>query len=49
MVLSGRATLPERIMHTVDQTIVYVQYFNGGCQTSIAAGQLERQAVNAYR
>lgn len=37
MVLSGRAPLPERIMHTVDQTMVYVQSFNRACMTSIAA------------
>lgn len=37
MVLSGRAPLPEKIMHTVDQTMVYVQFFNRACMTSIAA------------
>ena len=37
MVLSGRAPLPEKIMHTVDQTMVYVQHFNRACMTSISA------------
>lgn len=37
MVLSGRAPLPEKIMHSVDQTMVYVQFFNRACMTSIAA------------
>jgi hypothetical protein len=37
MVLSGRAPLPEHIMHTVDQTMVYAQFFNRACMTSISA------------
>jgi len=40
MVLSGRAPLPEKIMHTVDQTMIYVQFFNRACMTSIAADML---------
>ena len=37
MVLSGRAPLPEKIMHSVDQTMVYAQFFNRACMTSISA------------
>ncbi len=37
IVLSGRAPLPERIMHSVDQTMVYVQFHNRACMTAIAA------------
>lgn len=37
IVLSGRAPLPERVMHSVDQTMVYVQFHNRACMTSIAA------------
>ena len=37
IVLSGRAPLPERIMHSVDQTMVYVQFHNRACMAAIAA------------
>lgn len=37
IVLSGRAPLPERVMHSVDQTIVYVQFHNRACMAAIAA------------
>jgi hypothetical protein len=37
IVLSGRAPLPERVMHSVDQTMVYVQFHNRACMTAIAA------------
>ena len=37
IVLSGRAPLPERVMHSVDQTMVYVQFHNRGCMAAIAA------------
>ncbi|MER8622879.1 hypothetical protein [Mesorhizobium sp. M1143] len=37
IVLSGRAPLPERVMHSVDQTIVFVQFHNRACQAAIAA------------
>jgi hypothetical protein len=37
MVLSGRAPLPEKVMHTVDQLTVYVQYADRACMTSIVA------------
>jgi hypothetical protein len=37
IVLSGRAPLPERIMHSADQMMVYVQFFNRACMTTISA------------
>lgn len=37
IVLSGRAPLPERVMHSVDQTMVYVQFHNRACMAAIAA------------
>lgn len=37
IVLSGRAPLPERIMHSIDQTFVYVHSVDRACQASIAA------------
>ena len=37
IVLSGRAPLPERVMHSVDQTMVYVQFHNRACMVAIAA------------
>lgn len=37
IVLSGRAPLPERVLHSVDQTMVYVQFHNRACMTAIAA------------
>jgi hypothetical protein len=37
IVLSGRAPLPERIMHSADQTMVYVQFHNRACMAAIAA------------
>jgi hypothetical protein len=37
IVLSGRAPLPERVMHSVDQAMVYVQFHNRACMTAIAA------------
>ena len=37
IVLSGRAPLPEKIMHSADQTMVYVQFHNRACMTAIAA------------
>lgn len=37
IVLSGRAPMPERIMHNVDQTTVYVQFHNRACMVAIAA------------
>ena len=37
IVLSGRAPLPERVMHSVDQVMVYVQFHNRACMTAIAA------------
>jgi hypothetical protein len=37
IVLSGRAPLPEKIMHSIDQTFVYVHSVDLACQASIAA------------
>jgi len=37
IVLSGRAPLPEKIMHSADQLMVYVQFHNRACMTAIAA------------
>jgi hypothetical protein len=37
IVLSGRAPLPEKIMHSADQTLVYVQFHNRACMAAIAA------------
>jgi hypothetical protein len=37
IVLSGRAPMPERVMHSVDQTMVYVQFHNRACMAAIAA------------
>lgn len=37
MVLSGRAPLPEKVMHNVDQLMVFVQFVDRACTTSIAA------------
>lgn len=37
IVLSGRAPLPEKIMHSADQTMVYVQFHNRACMAAIAA------------
>ena len=37
IVLSGRAPLPERVMHSVDQTMVFVQFHNRACMAAIAA------------
>jgi len=37
IVLSGRAPLPERIMHSADQMLVYVHYVDRACMASIAA------------
>lgn len=37
IVLSGRAPLPEKIMHSVDQMMVYVQFVDRACMASIAA------------
>jgi hypothetical protein len=37
IVLSGRAPLPERVMHSVDQAMVYVQFHNRACMVAIAA------------
>lgn len=37
IVLSGRAPLPEKIMHSIDQTFVYVRSVDVACQASIAA------------
>ena len=37
MVLSGRAPLPEKVMHTADQIIVYTQFYDRACMSSIAA------------
>src|SRR5206468_3310285 len=37
IVLSGRAPLPEKIMHSIDQTMVYVHFVDRACQASIAA------------
>jgi tetratricopeptide (TPR) repeat protein len=37
IVLSGRAPLPEKIMHSIDQTMVYVHSVDRACQASIAA------------
>jgi hypothetical protein len=37
IVLSGRAPLPEEIMRSADQMIVYLQFYNRACMTTIAA------------
>jgi hypothetical protein len=37
IVLSGRAPLPERIMHSADQMLVYVHSVDRACMASIAA------------
>jgi hypothetical protein len=37
IVLSGRAPLPENIMHSIDQTMVYVHSVDRACQATIAA------------
>jgi len=37
IVLSGRAPLPEKIMHSIDQTFVYVHSVDRACQATIAA------------
>jgi hypothetical protein len=37
IVLSGRAPLPERVMHSVDQAMVYVMSHNRSCMAAIAA------------
>jgi hypothetical protein len=37
IVLSGRAPLPEKIMHSADQMMVYAQFYNRACMTTIAA------------
>jgi hypothetical protein len=37
IVLSGRAPLPEKIMLSADQLMVYVQFHNRSCMTAIAA------------
>jgi hypothetical protein len=37
MVLSGRAPLPEKIMHSANLMMVYVQFYNRACQATIAA------------
>jgi len=37
IVLSGRAPLPEKIMHSIDQTFVFVQSVDRACMASIAA------------
>ena len=37
IVLSGRAPMPERIMHSADQLMVYLQFHNRACMTAIAA------------
>jgi hypothetical protein len=37
IVLSGRAPLPEKVMHSADQMLVYVHYVDRACMASIAA------------
>jgi hypothetical protein len=37
IVLSGRAPMPEKIMHSADQLMVYLQFHNRACMTAIAA------------
>lgn len=37
IVLSGRAPFPEKIMHSVDQMLVFTQFVDRACMTSIAA------------
>jgi hypothetical protein len=37
MVLSGRAPLPEKIMHSADQMMVYAQFYDRACMATIAA------------
>ena len=40
IVLSGRAPLPEKIMHSGDQTIVFVHSVDRACQATIAADMI---------
>lgn len=37
IMLSGRAALPEKIMHSADQMMVYDLFYNRACMTTIAA------------
>jgi hypothetical protein len=37
MVLSGRAALPEKVLQSADMALVYAQFYNRACMTTIAA------------
>jgi hypothetical protein len=37
LVLSGRAPLPEKVLHSTDQMMVFSQFYNRACMVTIAA------------